>query len=99
MDIPSILFIAGLAGLIVMLWMAQRKPDGFDMRDIICSWDKKHEKQIVSTSKALLTGAFLVSSYVLIAHYTETALGLYLTAFVVNGGVVAWQKSRKPVKE
>lgn len=95
-EIPSIIFITGLAGLVVILWHSQRKPDDFDLRDVICSWDNKNKKQTVSTSKTLLTGAFLTASYVLIEHYTETAFGLYLTAWVVNGGVVAFAKTRKP---
>ena len=46
----------------------------------------------VDTSKSILVGAFLVSSYWITEHYSETALGLYLGAWVINGGAVLLQK-------
>lgn len=97
----STIFVAIMIFVILILWYLQRKqkdvngvPDTFDLRDIICSWDAERQRQIVSTPKSFLAGTFLVSSYGLIEHYSDTALGVYLGAWVINGGIVAWQKTQ-----
>jgi hypothetical protein len=101
-DIAPSIFIGLLVAALVMLIYAQFKTkdnDTFDLRDIICSWDSKSKKQIVSTDKSLLTGAFFASSYVLIMHYTNEAMFAYLTAWVANGGIAAWHKRSAAPKE
>lgn len=92
----SIIFAGLLAFIFLMLFVMQFIKDDFDIRDVICSWDEKNKRKVISTSKSFLAGAFAVSSYVLIEHYSDTALGVYLTAWVANGGVVAWQKTKQP---
>lgn len=96
----STVFVLLLSVLFVLLWLMQHKktdengnPDTFDLRDIICAWDADKKRQTVSTAKSFLAGTFLVSSYTLIEHYSDTALGIYLGAWVLNGGIVAFQKA------
>jgi hypothetical protein len=95
----STVFFVLMLLLFLLLWNMQRRtedaqgnPDTFDLRDIICAWDTDKKRQTVSTAKSFLAGTFLVSSYTLIEHYSDTALGIYLGAWVLNGGIVAFQK-------
>lgn len=90
----SFLFAGLLTFLILVLWRMQRQPDSFDLRDLICEWNAEHTLQIVSTNKTLLTGAFLTSSYYVIRNSSDAAFFAYLTAWVVNGGITAWQKTQ-----
>lgn len=100
MNIPSstvsILFGLLLILLGFILWRMQSQPDDFDLRDVICSWDG--ERQIVSTSKSLLAGAFLASSYYILRNPSDVSFTAYLTAWVANGGIAAWQKTREMPK-
>lgn len=89
----SILFILVLALLVLVLRRMQMAKNTFDLKDIICEWTD--DKQIVSTSKSLLTGAFIVSSYFVIKNPSELSYGAYLTAWVVNGGIAAWRKVKE----
>lgn len=88
----SILFGLLLVLLGVILWRMQAQDDTFDLRDVICSWDG--ERQIVSTSKSLLAGAFLASSYYIIQNPSDVSFTAYLTAWVANGGIAAWKKTK-----
>lgn len=89
----SILFVLVLALLVIVLRRMQMAKDTFDLKDIICEWTG--EKQIVSTSKSLLAGAFLVSSYYIIKSPSEVNYAAYLAAWVVNGGIAAWRKVKE----
>lgn len=91
----TFIFLAVLIVIVVLLWRMQNKPDNFDLRDIICSWDEEHQKQLVNTSKSILAGTFLTSSYYIIEHPTDMAFGAYLLAWVTNGGIAAWQKTQQ----
>jgi hypothetical protein len=90
----SLIFTIVLMAIVLIIIRMQFVNDTFDIRDVICSWDAKSKKQIVSTNKTLLTSCFLVSSYYLVEHPTEAAFGAYLLAWVGNGGIAAWQKSK-----
>jgi len=92
-DLPvrtvSILFALLIALLWIILYRAQRAPNDFDLKDVLCETiDGKHE---VSTTKTLLTGAFLISSYLAIVHPSDVAYAAYLTAWVSTQGVAAWK--------
>lgn len=87
----SLIFVGLLIALAMILWIMQRKADTFDLRDAICTFTPDG-KQIVSTSKSLLAGAFVVSSYYIIKSPSDMAFGAYLLAWVTNGGIAAWQK-------
>ena len=95
-DIPSAIFLSLLLVLGIILVTFQSKDDDFDLRDVICSWNGK--TRAVSTSKTLLAGAFLTSSYYLVKNPTEMAYGAYLLAWVTNAGVVAFQKIKTEAK-
>ena len=86
------IFWLGLITLAVLLliWWHTRH-DTFDIRDAITSPGTDSVRR-VDTSKSILVGAFLVSSYWITEHYSDTALGLYLSAWVINGGAVLLQK-------
>lgn len=88
----TFIFIGMLIVIILLFWWMQSRKDEFDLRDIICEWNGK--KQIVSTTKSLLAGSFLASSYYLIEHPSDMAFGAYLLAWVTNGGIAAWQKTQ-----
>jgi len=90
----------------IILVLLQLKDDEFDFRAIISEYRDGHYVPV--TAKTLLVGCWLVSTYLTVAHYTETALTAYLGFWVLNGGVAAWSKMRdattapkkaKPVKE
>ena len=91
-SIQSFLFAGILAFIALLLWRGQHKDDGFDIRDIICSYSDG--KQTISTSKTLLAGAFLTSSYYVIHNTSDTSFAAYLAAWVLNGGITAWQKTK-----
>ena len=81
--------ISTLAVLLLFYWHYRK--DHFDVRDAITSPGTDGIRR-VDTSKSILVGAFLVSSYWITENYSETALGLYLGAWVINGGAVLLQK-------
>lgn len=89
----TFIFLAVLIVMSLILWRMQNKDDSFDLRDVICTYDYKLKKQVAQTAKTLLTGGFIVSSYYLIEHPSDTAFGIYIGAWVLNGGVVAFQKA------
>jgi hypothetical protein len=91
-SIQSFLFAGTLAVIALLLWRGQHKDDGFDIRDIICSYSDG--KQTISTSKTLLAGAFLTSSYYVVKNPSDTAYAAYLAAWVLNGGITAWQRTK-----
>jgi len=90
--IVGILIVVSL----LILWQWQRQKDDFDLRDALTAPGTDGIRR-VDTSKTILTGTFLVSSYLLADNYSDTALGVYLGAWVVNGGAVlaykAWKSS------
>jgi heme A synthase len=91
----AMLFVILLLIIAWMLWHSQSvKDDYFDLRDIICSWDDENKRQIVSTNKSLLAGAFLVSSFYVLRNHSDAAFGIYIGAWVLNGGIAAWQKTK-----
>ena len=85
----SILFALLIVLLWIILYRAQRAPNTFDLKDVLC--ETVDNKQQVSTTKTLLTGAFLTSSYSLIAHPSDLIYAAYLTAWVTTQGVSAWK--------
>lgn len=89
----SIMFALVLALLVVILRRMQLAENTFDMKDVICEWTDN--KQIVSTSKTLLTGAFLSSSYYMLKYPSEIVYAAYLTAWVANSGIRAWYKAQE----
>lgn len=102
MTIPAHLFAIGVIAVIVvsallLVWWHTRH-DNFDLRDAITSPGTDGIRR-VDTSKSILVGAFLVSSYWITEHFSETALGLYLSAWVINGGAVLLQKVLLPKPE
>jgi hypothetical protein len=98
-DLSTAVFLILILVIALILAEFQRKDDTFDLRDIICSWDVKSQKQIVTTSKSLLAGSFIVSSYYLVKNPSDIGFGAYLATWVANGGVAAWQKvKQKEVK-
>lgn len=90
----TFVFLLLLIVLFALLWHMQNKPDSFDLRDIICSWDATAQKQVVNTSKSILAGTFIVSSYYVMEHTSDISFGAYLLAWVTNGGIAAWQKTQ-----
>ena len=97
--LPNSTFSLGVIVVIVVsaalvVWWHTRH-DHFDVRDAITSPGTDGIRR-VDTSKSILVGAFLVSSYWITEHYSETALGLYLGAWVINGGAVLLQKVLLP---
>lgn len=82
--------VVALAALVAISW--HRSADSFNLQDVVCTWD--NGKRIVSTSKVLLVGSFIVSSYYLIRNPGGTEYAAFLAAWVINGGVVAWRKTK-----
>ncbi len=74
------------------------KSDHFDVRDAITSPGTDGIRR-VDTSKSLLVGAFFVSSYWVTENYSDTALTVWLGAWIINGGVVVLQKAFMPKPE
>ena len=81
----------------MMLVRMQMRKDNFDFRAIISTWKDDH--YVPTTDKTLLVGCWLVSSYAVMEHYSDTALGAYLTIWVLNGGIAAWSKVKKAQAE
>jgi len=92
----SILFVLLLALLVVVLRRMQAADDTFDLKDVICDWIDG--KQICSTSKTLLAGAFLASSYYILKNPSEMAFAAYLTAWVASRGISAWRDVKEMEK-
>src|SRR5689334_19805884 len=93
MTVPSVslFFLSILSiGVLVLIWWHSRD-DKFDLRDSITSPGTDGVRR-VDTSKTILVGAFLTSSYLLAENYSDTAYGLYLGAWILNGGAVLLQK-------
>ena len=93
--IVSVIFALIMVGSVAMLVRWQVRRDDFDLRDAITA-PTPDGKRRVDTSKALLVGTFLVSSYLIADNYSDGALGIYLTAWVVNGGAVLAYKAFAP---
>ena len=94
--IVSIIFIVLMMVALGLLFFWQRRADTFDLRDAITAPGPDNVRR-VDTSKAILVGTFLVSSYLVADNYSDAALGVYLTAWVVNGGaVLAYKAFAKP---
>lgn len=83
----SILVIAIILASVAMLIRWHFQPGDFDLRDALTA-PTPDGKRRVDTSKAILVGVFLVSSYLVADNYSEGALGLYLGAWILNGGAV-----------
>lgn len=81
----SLIFFGLMLLIVLILAIIQFKDDKFDLRDIIC------ENGVISTTKSLLSGAFLTSSYYLIEHGNATVFSAYLLAWVSQSGIKAWQ--------
>jgi hypothetical protein len=99
MTIPTeaynLIFVLLLVLLGIILWRMHVNETSFDLKDAICSWDSKHQKQIVSTSKSLLVGSFIVSSYYLIKNPSDVGYAAYMATWVANGGVATWRKVKE----
>ena len=95
-SMQSILFFLFLTFLSVIFIRAQFKIDDFDIRDVICSYS--NGRRAISTSKTLLAGTWLASSYYIMVHDDATAFTAYLAAWVLNGGITAWQKTKTKEK-
>ena len=76
-----VLFIAGC----VLIYL-QLKKDEFDFRAIISSYvvDNGVGKYVPDTSKTILVGSWITSSYLVIEHYSEAAIAAYLGFWVLN---------------
>ena len=85
------LIIVGL----LLLWQWQTQKNSFDLRDAMTAPGTDGIRR-VETGKAILCGTFLVSSYLVADNYSDTALGVYLGAWVINGGAVLVYKVFKP---
>lgn len=83
-------------GLLMLIWWHTRH-DNFDLRDSITSPGTDGVRR-VDTAKSLLVSAFIVSAYWVTENYSDTALGIFLGAWVINGGVVVLQKVFKPAE-
>ena len=99
MNFDQVSIIFGGLGLVALLiiWRMHVADDWFDLRDVIS--ERVSGGKVVSTSKVLLVAAFCMSAYWITRNYTETALGLFLAAWVVNGGIVAWRKTKQERSE
>jgi hypothetical protein len=92
-SITTFLFAGVLGVVAVLLMWVQMRRDKFDLRAIISTYKDGHYVPV--TDKTLLVGCWVVSSYLVIEHYTETALSAYLAFWVINGGVAALAKIGK----
>jgi len=90
----TVIFGFLIIGALWLLWVWQRRKDNFDLRDALTSPGTDGVRR-VDTSKTLLVGVFLVSSYLVSDNYSDTALGVYLGAWVINGGAVLAYKAWK----
>ena len=87
----ALLFV--LAGVLLYRWHTHE--DNFNLKDALTSPGTDGIRR-VDTSKSVLVGTFLVSSYLVADNYSDTALGVYLGAWVINGGAVLAYKAFKP---
>lgn len=87
----SLFFLAILSLGILALWWWHSRHDHFDLRDALTSPGTDGIRR-VDTSKTILVGSFLVSSYWVTENYSDTALTVYLGAWVINGGAVLAHK-------
>lgn len=92
-SVTTFVFAGVLVIVACMLVWVQMRRDQFDLRAIISTYKDGHYVPV--TDKTLLVGCWLVSSYLVIEHYTDTALAAYLTLWVLNGGVAGWTKVKK----
>ena len=90
----TVTFVLLIIAAIWLLWVWQKKKDNFDLRDALTSPGSDGIRR-VDTSKSLLVGVFMVSSYLVADNYSDTALGVYLGAWVINGGAVLAFKAFK----
>ena len=86
--------LATLAVCLLVYWHT-RKDNTFDVRDAITSPGTDGVRR-VDTSKSLLVSAFCVSSYWVTENYSDTALTVWLSAWIINGGIVVLQKVMLP---
>lgn len=91
MTIPSTPFavffaiVITIVGVTLVRWHFQK--DHFDLRDAITAPGTDGVRR-VDTSKSILVGSFLVSSYWVSDNYSDAAMSIYLGAWVINGGAV-----------
>lgn len=93
--IPSIFFVCLIIFLLLFLiWAQFKKGDLFDVRAFVCEYKFIGDKgqYVPSTDKGILVGCWLISSYLTIKHYSDVAMGTYLTIWVVNGGFASLSK-------
>ena len=77
----------GLAIIILgMLTYAQFQKDEFDVRGWICNY--VDGKMIPAPDKTILMGSWIFTSYLLFEHYTESAMTMYITLWIINGGAM-----------
>ena len=93
-NVVTLIFGGLLVFVLLLLWRWQTRKDDFDLRDAITVPGPDGIRR-VDCSKSLLVGTFLVSSYLVADHYTDTALTIYLGAWVINGGAVLAYKAWK----
>ena len=96
-NVATFLFVGFLAMLFGMLIWMQMRRDTFDLRAIISNYVvvDGEGRYVPATDKTLLVGTWVVTSYLVIEHYTDAALLAYGTLWVVNGGVVVLAKYGK----
>lgn len=92
-SMTTFVFVGILMLVMCMLVWVQMRRDKFDMRAVISTYKDDHYVPV--TDKTLLVGCWLVSSYLVIEHYSETALTAYLGLWVANGGIAGWTKVKK----
>lgn len=91
-NLLAAVFLALMGAATVMLYWWHTRADNFNLRDALTSPGTDGVRR-VDTSKAILVGVFLVSSYLLADNYSESAFVFYLTAWIVNGGAVLAYKA------
>lgn len=91
-DGPTTVFVLLVVLAMLILWRMHVADDWFDLRDIIA--ERSAQGKVVSTSKSLLVASFVMTAYWITMHYSEAALAVFTAAWVVNGGIVAWRKTR-----
>lgn len=89
------MLLMSLGVLALYLW--HRGSDSFNLKDAFTAPGTDGIRR-VDTSKTILMGTFLVSSYLLADNYSETALTIYLGAWVINGGAVLAYKAFSKVE-
>jgi hypothetical protein len=91
-SVATFLFAGMIVAIIILLTWMQMLDDKFDLRAIISTYKDGH--YVPTTDKTLLVGCWIVSSYAVFEHYSDSLMGVYLGAWVLNGGVAAWSKAR-----